>query len=705
MKARSNARAYDRYLAAMDASMRQKVAVLAAHILGRGRVADMGMGSGTGTDALAALYPALNVVGVDLDPEIVERARKRFDRDNLDFAVGDIAERVFPDASLDGVFNSSVLHHVTSFGGYTYEAAARAIAAQAAQLRTGGTVVIRDFVAPPDNDLVWLDLPSDDGDTSDDPATCSTAHLFERFAREFRSLHDAPGFTYTRLEDPRSGWRRYQLPHRLAVEMILRKDYRQDWNNEVREEYCYYTQTEFEGVFTRLGLRVLASTPIRNPWIVKNRFVGKMALYRDDGTPIETTATNYIIAGEKVGEDEGVAFRHTPTEPVGYLQLEGWRDVRTGRVYDLARRPVRTTDVVPWFVDERGELAVLARMSYPRPLLQHDVVALDGSRPPAYVTEPLVVTDEAPDAVVTRLGFRVQRVAQGTPYYPSPGGILESVRCAYVEIDACWTAQPESGRSGFASPARVRAIDAGQVLRAAQVGALPDPRTELAVYALTSRLDDSLGPWIGDTFELADATGTASAIEPLLHDTRSHFERTDALSGFLRVEPYSWVELNRHDEPLATQTLELVTPAPFSNRTMSCALLARINGVTCIAIDDDDRPAAMALEGSSRLLVPPAFRLPAAITTLPHATRWVRERLHAQYGVEAAPLGELGGRYHPAPGLTPEVVHPFVWTTAVAVPTLHWVPLSDAARHAQTLPDMHLRIAILRSAHAVRETG
>ena len=166
MSSRGDERAYDRYLAAMDASMRQKVAVLAAHVLGRGRVADMGMGSGTGSDALASLYPELDVVGVDLDPEMVDRARARFERPNLSFVVGDIAERVFDAETLDGIFDSSVLHHVTSFGGYDYAAAGRAIRAQAEQLRAGGTLVIRDFVAPADDELVLLDLPAADGDPS-----------------------------------------------------------------------------------------------------------------------------------------------------------------------------------------------------------------------------------------------------------------------------------------------------------------------------------------------------------------------------------------------------------------------------------------------------------------------------------------------------------------------------------------------------------
>ena len=54
--------AYARYLAGMDASMRQKVALTAAHLLAAGSLADMGMGSGSGSHALAALYPDLDVV-------------------------------------------------------------------------------------------------------------------------------------------------------------------------------------------------------------------------------------------------------------------------------------------------------------------------------------------------------------------------------------------------------------------------------------------------------------------------------------------------------------------------------------------------------------------------------------------------------------------------------------------------------------------
>ncbi len=131
--------AYERYLAGMDASMRQKIAMTAAHLLCRGRVADMGMGSGAGSHALAALYPQLEVIGVDVDPTMVELARGKHALPNLSFVVGDVATRVFDDGTLDGIFDSSVLHHVTTFGGYDHENAARALAGAPARSTSNET--------------------------------------------------------------------------------------------------------------------------------------------------------------------------------------------------------------------------------------------------------------------------------------------------------------------------------------------------------------------------------------------------------------------------------------------------------------------------------------------------------------------------------------------------------------------------------------
>ncbi len=382
--------------------MRQKVALVAAHLRSDGKVADMGMGSGTGSYTLAALYPSLDVVGVDLDPTMVELASKRYDLPNLDFVVGDIAKEVFAEGTLDAVIDSSVLHHVTSFTGYSYAEAGKAIAVQVRALKENGVILIRDFLASEAGD-VFLDLPTDDGDDSDDPESCSTSRLFETFANTFRVLSDEPGFQFEKLQDLSAGPPlvpgrcRYRVSLRFANEFVLRKDYRRDYQKEVKEEYCYYTQGEFESVLSSLGLRVLVSIPLHNPWIVNNRYKGKFSLWTVDGEPVDFPATNYIIAGEKVAAGQGVRMREGQSQPrLNFLHLEYYRHRASGRNFDLVRRPHRTLDILPWFESE-GDLFVVARSSYPRPILRADCRvdaangSLDGASAAGYVTEPLSV--------------------------------------------------------------------------------------------------------------------------------------------------------------------------------------------------------------------------------------------------------------------------------------------------------------------------
>ncbi|HKF59487.1 MAG TPA: class I SAM-dependent methyltransferase, partial [Blastocatellia bacterium] len=115
---RGNKAAYEAYFAGMDASVQQKIALTTAHFPTSGKVADMGCGSGRGTYDLGCLYQDLEIVGVDVNPVSVERAAEMYTRPNVRFVAGDISDMVFPPESLDGILDSSVLHHVTSFNGY-----------------------------------------------------------------------------------------------------------------------------------------------------------------------------------------------------------------------------------------------------------------------------------------------------------------------------------------------------------------------------------------------------------------------------------------------------------------------------------------------------------------------------------------------------------------------------------------------------------
>ncbi|MGZ7030857.1 MAG: class I SAM-dependent methyltransferase [Thermoanaerobaculia bacterium] len=693
---RGDRSAYERYLAGMDASMKQKVALTAAHLLAQGTVADMGMGSGTGTHALASLYPSLHVIGVDINPTMVELAAARYVLPNLSFQCGDIAAACFPPDSLDAIFDSSVLHHVTTFSGYDYESAARALAEQVRQLKPNGMLIVRDFVDPGPREVV-LELPA--GETSD---------LFEQFASEFRKLAPKPGFEY-REESPRDGFRRFRLPLKLATEFVLRKDYRRDWDTEILEEYTYFTQERFESIFISLGLRIVASIPLWNPWIVHHRFEGKFSMTDAGGAPLEFPPTNYLIAGERVAAGEGVRLEETDRQPaLGFLSLQHFRNRRTGAVMDLVRRPHPTVDLLPWFLDD-GELFVLARKSYPRAILSAGrEPGLDGATTVHYVTEPLnVLQRDEPfgqtvaDALLRRASIpeeRIRGIEQGCIYYPSPGGIEEEVRSALVEIEPAFAQIRIENVSGFTTSGYVRALAATQLLRSSQVGGMSDARLELNIYELLRRLGRSAGPWIGDAI---DPTDQGIAASSLAVKSRRAFDSTSESSDFLELRCSHFREVASDGSELASQNLEYVVPRDLSINTIATALLTRSRGEVLIGIDDDDLPAAQSFTGNSNLLVAPAWRLPKTVTSRTAAREWIRERLRVEYGVDLRTWWELGGRYHPTPGVTPERVYPYaidVVPAGVGQRSLTWVPLRELLTH--DIRDGHLRIVANRAAHA-----
>jgi SAM-dependent methyltransferase len=709
----------------MDASMKQKVALTAAHLLGLGRAVDMGMGSGSGSLALASLYPGLDVVGVDVNPTMTALAKDRQRAPNLSFVCADIAAHCFRPGALDAVFDSSVLHHVTTFSGYDHGAAARCLEVQTAELKERGVLIVRDFLDPGPGSVL-LDLPSADGDGGDDPRSCSSAALFERFAREFRKLHAAPGFPFeTVAETPElplaDGFRRYRVSRKLAVEFVLRKDYRADWDTEVLEEYTYFDQERFEAVFAALGLRLLASTPLRNPWIVRNRFRGKFQMRELGGQACEDPPTNFLIAGEKVPPGEGVRFSEGAPARASFLRMDHHRDRRSGRVRDLVRRPHLTLDIVPWFLAE-GDPYVVARKSYPRPILRcgpRGTLPLDGSRPADYVTEPLnVLLEDQPlgrtveQALLRLAGIvpaHIRGVRQGSHYYPSPGGIEEEVRSVFVEVDPLFVERHIAPVSGFSTSGVVRAIEARQLLRAAQVGALPDARLEINAYGLLERLGLDPGAWIGEQVVVGEGPPperTASLEALARRAPRRVFEPAPEgeSPGFLELHASVFEERAADGSVLHARPLEFVLPRALSYNTVAVAPLRRHAGRVLLGVDDDDLPAAQAFSGASELLVAPAWRLPREVASLTPARAWVCERLGREHGLTLGATYELGGRYHPSPGLTPEVVHALAVEVVAEAPAerpLLWLDLAEAAAHAGELRDGHLRTLAQRAAHAM----
>ncbi|NDC36657.1 MAG: class I SAM-dependent methyltransferase [Proteobacteria bacterium] len=717
---RGDSASYAHYFAGMDKSMCQKVALVTSFFPTKGTVADMGSGSGRGSFDIANLYPGLRIVGVDISTSAIEYSNRNYQRPNLRFEVGDISKQIFSKNSLDGILNSSVLHHVTSFNNFDLRQIDSLLDNQVAQLREGGILAIRDFVIPSGPEEVLLTLPSGDGIAKGSIAQLSTASLFKEFAQHFRCAAFPHGGIPQEISSESATHTTFRTSMRLAAEFLLRKDYRENWNTELLEEYLYFSQAEFERALSSRGLRIVLSKPLYNPWIIRNRLEGKFSWTDLDGAELPMLPTNYIIIGEKTSQGVSLHERSSsaPRTP-SYLTLEHFSDGTS--TWDVVSRPHPTVDIIPWYRNA-NDILVLCRQGYPRPIANaaHGNTPLDGSRISGYINEPIsaVVESGIPERTLVervlyeRTGLHpahIKGITQGLRYFPSPGGVNECVQSIFVEIVSPWVSDLKPiTQTGFASQALIRPVSAAQTLRAYQVGGMFDSRLEINLYELLLRQQENLGPWIGeDLSQYKVDRCELSVLSPSQFNLRGIpgiFTKVKDGAGFLQVHTAEFVELNRHGQEIATQRLEYVTPVTMSTNTGVILPYIFTDSQLYIGLESRDLPAVQSHGSHSKILTLPAWRIPKAVTSERQMRGFLATQAARQFELPLTQFSPLGGAYYPTIGATPESVSLFACPVAPANAhkvKLHWCRVADLLEQRALLEDGHLFTGLFRLAHAV----
>lgn len=110
------------------------------------RVLDLGCGTGTLTILLARSCPGATVVGLDVDPEVLARARQKTVEEKVDveFVYGMAEATPFAEGGFDRVVSSLFFHHLPTDGKRQALAAARRL------LRPDGELHIADWGKPHD---------------------------------------------------------------------------------------------------------------------------------------------------------------------------------------------------------------------------------------------------------------------------------------------------------------------------------------------------------------------------------------------------------------------------------------------------------------------------------------------------------------------------------------------------------------------------
>lgn len=739
---------YEEYFAGMDASMQQKIALTTAHFPVRGKIADMGSGSGSGTFDLARLYKNLELVGVDINPVTVAYSNEHYKSKNLSFTVGDIAENVFDENSLDGILDSSVLHHVTSFNSYDLKQISKTLSNQVAQLKPGGVLIIRDFVVPDEaKKKVYLDLPIDDGKSVGEIAELSTAALFEIFARDFRcSLNMNSAVEFEKLESPKPNFVRFETTLRYAAEFALRKDYRDHWSPELLEEYTYYSQKDFEENFRRENLRIVVSQPLWNPWIVENRFQNKFYLSDTNEKFLTFPPTNFLIVGEKVSENDGVQLSEPPAVAGGlsllnesFLNLKAYRHKETNQIYELAERPNQTIDLLPWFENENGQIFILAKKDFPRPIInaQSERKNLNRANYSGYLTEPISSIIRRRDAETQRelkedlrknsfeknsaslrlcgeiLSDRanlsaeeILEISEPQFYFTSPGGIDERVESFLVKI-AAFEKEPHEieNYTKFKSAGFVRELDALQVLRASHVGGMFDARLEINIYRLLKKLNRSASAWIGASINPTGQNFSGEIETSFEIEKRKAFEEIKFTENkFLKLCKSEFIETDSKNNEISRAEFEYVVPKNFSKNTVAAIPFVKIENSILVGIEFRDLPAPQRFLGNSNLSCVPAWRVPFELEHKFDLENFLHEKFPKDFKSSFRKFWELGGSYFTSAGITPEIVYPAAIELDAENLTetdLKFFHLNGLLENAEKIQDAHFLILLNRLGHAL----
>lgn len=680
-----------RFIIEMPEFIQKKAQLISAHfLLSEGaRLADMGCETGEVTYVLASLNPRVEVVGVDKDPAAIEFARKTYRLPNLSFRVSDVSVPELADETFDGIVNSNILHNVYSGSGYSADEVTHVLEMQMRKLKIGGTMLVRDYMMRPEGELVLMEFPNT-ASLGSDPLTMSEPDLLVSFSQNARPMDNGcEGFFIEELMPRREGTRLFRLPHKWAEEFVYRKDLRQNWNKELAQEYTFFTWQDYKREFTKIGMRMVFSSPYRNPWVVENCFKGRFQLYNEDYVPLNYPATNYFIIAQRVAEKQSLVIeeRRPSQKPTGDLQITVVRDKKSGKVHELVKPPSEFCDVVPYRVTPDNRVLVYVRGGYPRPIVNavsRGSSNLDGKKWSGHLIEPLTLDTASMGSDVNenrrQIFSFVENYAElrpksneawfvGQTYFPSPDRIEEGIEPVFVEVEnpqrATWSIRSDAGAQ-FSEVGSIIEIDVTNIILASQVGLLPDPRLEMHIYALVMKYGVPFPQWIGEKPPpVPHKVVEVSEPEDLLKElSPAEFERENKAPSQLKAVKSVFVEegkIGRSTRGLSSQDVEfIVTEEGVENIAVVMPLSRDWDNNLLVALQPGIMPVPNRLGGDGAMLNVPSFPLPKEVKTVHDAKTFVANL----FRVPLEHVSQLGESYFTHTGVTPQRIYPFMVASA-----------------------------------------
>lgn len=253
-----------------------------------GKIIDEGCADGALFVPIARDFRDSDLVGIEISNDFIARAQERireghFGGSFVTILQANLLQPIFEDDFSDTVICNSTTHEIWSYNNKE-ESLKHYLSLKYKQLREDGRLIIRDVVGPKDFEKIVLMRSLNDDN-----------QLFRKFMRDFKHLR--PGDTYE--EVTRGGVQYIKANMKIVSEYLLHKDYLDNWESEVQEEFCHLNANSWRTYLEGCNFKVVTITEYRSDWIVKNRFEGQVELYTEGGERVEYPNTNIVIVAEK----------------------------------------------------------------------------------------------------------------------------------------------------------------------------------------------------------------------------------------------------------------------------------------------------------------------------------------------------------------------------------------------------------------------
>ena len=159
-------------------------------------------------------------------------------------------------------------------------------------LKIGGKLVIKDFTRPENGFQVvhFFHKKSD----------LKGKHTFQEFVDGFKKRGREVPF---KVIDDNSDHIKIETNLESAYEYMFRKDYTQNWEAELQEQYGYITPKHLQYLMKQAGFKIESQKTYDNDWITNNRIKDKVWLTDPEtGEAIEIPKYDMVVVGVKNSE-------------------------------------------------------------------------------------------------------------------------------------------------------------------------------------------------------------------------------------------------------------------------------------------------------------------------------------------------------------------------------------------------------------------